>query len=424
MLVVCPLSITGVWEDEFRKFANYPFETLILKGTLKNKVTTLKQFTLKYESRESDYLQVIIVNYETSWRILNELLEFDADLIIADEGHKIKENRSKQSRGMHKLGDKATYKMLLTGTVITNKEIDVYSQYRFVDPTVFGTNFFIFRNRYFEMGGYQQHIPFFKQMLKPQFLKKMHSIAYRVTKEECLDLPEYVEEERVITLEDDAYKKYKVIEKECYLELGDMEVNANNILTQILRLSQAAGGFITLSNKDDATKKQVKQISTAKLDALEDIIDSIKEENKKLVIIARFIEEMNAIEELLTKKKINFAHIRGGVKDQTSEWQKFQNDETCAVFVGQIAAAGLGITLTAAATMVFYSVDYSMSNFEQCKARIHRSGQTHKCHYIYLVAKGTIDRKVLRALKNKNELARELVDEYRKGGDPFEDSNE
>jgi SNF2 family DNA or RNA helicase len=89
------------------------------------------------------------------------------------------------------------------------------------------------------------------------------------------------------------------------------------------------------------------------------------------------------------------------------------------VFVGQIATAGLGITLTAASTMVFYSLDYSMSNFEQTKARIHRVGQKNGCTYIYLIAKGTVDSKILTALRNKADLAKMLIDDYRKGANPF-----
>lgn len=89
------------------------------------------------------------------------------------------------------------------------------------------------------------------------------------------------------------------------------------------------------------------------------------------------------------------------------------------MFVGQIATAGLGITLTAASTMVFYSLDYSMSNFEQTKARIHRVGQSEPCTYIFLLAKGTVDEKVLRALKSKADLAKTLVDDYRSGLNPF-----
>ena len=97
----------------------------------------------------------------------------------------------------------------------------------------------------------------------------------------------------------------------------------------------------------------------------------------------------------------------------------FQTDPAVRVFVGQIATAGLGITLTAASTMIFYSLDYSMSNYEQTRARIHRVGQKQPCTYIHLVARGTIDEKVLKALRDKANLAKALVDDYRAGRNPF-----
>lgn len=82
-------------------------------------------------------MQIAVVNYESAWRLEKELLAFDADLIIADEAHKIKENRTAQSKAMHHLGDKSRYKLLLTGTLITNKELDVFSQYRFLNKEIF-----------------------------------------------------------------------------------------------------------------------------------------------------------------------------------------------------------------------------------------------------------------------------------------------
>ena len=105
--------------------------------------------------------------------------------------------------------------------------------------------------------------------------------------------------------------------------------------------------------------------------------------------------------------------IHGGVHDRAAQIDAFQNDPAVRVFVGQIATAGLGITLTAASTMIFYSLDYSMSNYEQTRARIHRVGQKHPCTYIHLVARGTIDEKVLKALRDKANLAKSLVDDYR-----------
>ena len=153
--------------------------------------------------------------------------------------------------------------------------------------------------------------------------------------------------------------------------------------------------------------------------ALEDIIDQAVAEGKKLVVIARFVPEIKAIKALLEKMGVGYSCIMGGVKDRDEQVARFQDDPSVQVFVGQIATAGLGITLTAASTMVFYSLDYSMSNFEQAKARIHRVGQSEKCTYIYLTAWGTVDEKVLKALREKADLARTLVDDYRNGGLPF-----
>lgn len=406
ILVTAPLSILGVWEQEFGQFADFPNTVTVLKGSSKNKGETLK--TLR-----DNKLQIVVVNYESAWRIEKELLEFDADLIIADEAHKIKEARTAQSKAMHHLGDKARYKLLLTGTVITNKELDVFSQYRYLNRKVFGDSFYVFRNRYFDMVGYGNHIPRFRKSMLEDFLERMHSIAYRVTKAECLDLPDITEEVRTVELEEKAKRLYKELEKESYTELSGSEVSAVNVLTKLLRLSQLTGGHLTDDEGDS------NPVSTAKLDALSDLIDSAMAEEKKLVVMARFVPELNDIQKLLEEKGVGYASVRGGVKNREEEIRRFQEDNDCRVFVGQIAAAGLGITLTSASTLVFYSLDYSMSNFEQAKARIHRVSQTENCHYIYLVAKDTVDVKVLKALRHKVDLAKTLVDDYRKGINPF-----
>lgn len=408
ILIVAPLSILGVWEDEFERFADYPYTMTVLKGGSSKKREQLEEVA-------SDGLQIVVVNYESAWRLEKELLAFDADLIIADEGHKIKSGQASVSKSMHTLGAKARYRLLLTGTLITNKEIDVFSQYRFVNSGIFGTSFYAFRGRYFDMVGYGNHTPVFRKPLREEFLMKMHSVAYRVTKAECLDLPEITEEIRTVELEPKAMRLYSNLERESYTQMAGSEVSAVNVLTRLLRLSQITGGHLTDDEGDDNA------VSTAKLDALSDIVDTAMAEGRKLVVMARFIPELNDIQEMLERKGIGYAMVRGGVKHRSDEIRRFQQDEDCRVFIGQIAAAGLGITLTAASTMIFYSLDYSMSNFEQAKARIHRVSQTENCHYIYLVAKNTVDRKVIRALRSKVDLARLLVDDYRKGRNPFKD---
>jgi len=406
VLIVCPLSITGVWQEELKKFADFDYIAVTLEGSSEKKIDTLRNM-------KGTPLQIVIVNYESAWRLEEELLKFNADIVIADEGHKIKTHNTKQSKALHRLGAKARYKMLLTGTVITNKAIDVFSQYKFLNPNIFGSSFYVFRNKYFDMAGYGNHTPILKKTMEPELMDRLHSIAFRVTKAECLDLPEITEIVRYVELEAPTAKIYKNLVKDSFAELAKGEVTVTNVLTRLLRLSQLTGGFI--GNDSGITTN----VSTAKLDALEDIIDEAINEDKKLVIIARFIAEIHAIEKLLLRKNLKYSIIMGGIKDREVQVSQFQNASEFKVFIGQIATAGLGITLTAASTMVFYSLDYSMSNFEQTKARIHRVGQKENCTYIYLTAKGTVDEKVLKALQTKADLAKTLVDDYKKGNNPF-----
>ena len=150
VLVVAPLSILGVWEAEFSRFADFPYFLAVLSGTGEKKRDTLRHMT-------GTALQVAVVNYESAWRMEKDLRLWRPDLIVADEGHKIKTHNIAASKAMHRLGQQAGYRLLLTGTVITNKAIDVFSQFKFVNPDIFGQSFYAFRNRYFDMVGYGNH---------------------------------------------------------------------------------------------------------------------------------------------------------------------------------------------------------------------------------------------------------------------------
>lgn len=407
MLIVAPLSILGVWETEFAQFAAFDYALAVLTGDSAKKADTLRHMN-------GTALQVAVVNYESAWRMEQALAAWGPDLIVCDEGHKIKTHNISASKAMHRLGAKAGYRLLLTGTLITNKAIDVFSPYKFLNPTIFGTSFYAFRSRYFDMVGYGNHTPVLKKSMEADLSARLHSIAYRAAKADCLDLPETTDVVRQVELEPAARKIYRSLVKESFAELTSGEVTAPNVLTRLLRLSQLTGGF--LGNDENAA---VQQISSAKLSAMEDILDSAMAEGQKLVIIARFLPEIRAICKELDGRGLRYACITGEVQDRAAQVALFQNDPDVPVFVGQIATAGLGLTLTAASTMVFYSLDYSMSNYEQAKARIHRVGQRNPCTYIHLIAKGTVDEKVLTALRNKADLAKALVDDCRRGRNPF-----
>jgi SNF2 family DNA or RNA helicase len=118
---------------------------------------------------------------------------------------------------------------------------------------------------------------------------------------------------------------------------------------------------------------------------------------------------------MLSKMKLDHRWITGAVgqAERGEAVAEFQKDPDVRVFTAQIQTAGLGITLTAACTAIFYSMDFSLANHEQAKARIHRIGQRYPVTYMYLLASGTVDEKIFEAVKSKKSLADQVVDDWR-----------
>ena len=138
---------------------------------------------------------------------------------------------------------------------------------------------------------------------------------------------------------------------------------------------------------------------------------------KKLVVFARFIPEVNAIIEMAEKtlKDKKVVSIQGSIpKEQRGDIvEQFQKDPDTVLFIGQIDTAGVGITLTAADTCVYYSKTYNYATYEQSLSRIHRIGQRNVCTYIDLVCADSVDEKITRALRKKEDLATKIVDNWK-----------
>lgn len=409
VLVVAPTSVCSVWPHDLNQFAAFPWEARVLLGDKKKRLKALNEL----ENWPFKALRIAVINYESTHRegIFEALATYKPDLIVCDESQRIKNPSAAQSKALHKLGDAAPFRMILSGTPVQNNAVDLYSQYRFLDPAVYGANFYAFKNRYCIMGGYGQHqIVGYRNM--DELVEKEHSVAYRVTKEECLDLPQQTFINRYVQFTDAEQAIYEQLRKSSFLELETGEnVTATTILTMYLRLMQLTGGFLTA---DESTRP--KQVNTAKLDALADIVDDyVVDAGKKLVIFARFRAEIAAIENLLRLRKIQYGSIYGDVpmEERGKIVEDFQTNPDTKVFVAQIQTAGLGITLHAASTAVFYSYDYNYANYAQALARIHRIGQRLPVTYIHLVVDGSIDEKILAALENKEDMAKTVVDSWR-----------
>lgn len=412
LLIVAPTSVVAVWPKELREYAKFKYTCKTLLGEKQQRIKQIDDL-LKFPFKA---LKIAVINYESTWRpeILEKLKEFDADMVIADESQRIKTYDAAQSKAMHELGDQARYKLILSGTPVQTAAIDIWSQYRFLDKSVFGENFFKFRGRYAIMGGYgNKKIVGYRDL--EGLIKKEHSIAFRVTKDEALDLPEQTFETRRIQFSPKEKSLYERLKKDSYAELDNGgHITATTVLTKLLRLQQLTGGFLV---QDEAQKPQL--VSRAKLDALTDIIvDYVIGSGKKLVVFARFIAEVKAIIDLAAKvlpKDLKQVAIYGDVKkeDRGDIVKQFQEDPSTVLFVGQIDTAGTGITLTAADTCVYYSKNFNYATYSQSLSRIHRIGQRNCCTYIDLEIEGTIDELISSALSRKEDMAKTVVDNWR-----------
>ena len=412
VLVIAPTSVVAVWPKELDEYAAFPVTCRTMLGDKKSRLKAIGDLK-RYRFPKC---RVAVINYESTWRdgIFEALQDFDPDMIICDESQRIKTHDSQQSKAIHKLGDAARYKLILSGTPVQNQAIDIWSQYRFLDRTVFGDNFWQFKGRYCQMGGFNnKQIVGYRDL--NQLIQKEHSIAFRVTKEEALDLPEQTFEIRRIEMSQKERQLYDQIRRDNYaaLENGG-QVTATTVLTRLLRLQQITGGFLVSDGSD-----KPEQVSTSKLDALQDILmDYVIDGGKKLVVFAHFIPEVKAIIELAAKtlpKGKKAVAIYGAVKkeDRGDIVKQFQEDPGTVLMIGQIDTAGTGITLTAANTCVYYSKTYNYATYEQSLSRIHRIGQRNTCTYIDLVIENTVDEMITRALRKKEDLAKTIVDNWR-----------
>lgn len=403
-LVVAPKSVLPVWEREFGVFAAFPYHVKVLEGSIAERE---RQLTGQWPD---GVLRVAVINYEATWRMEESLARFvQGGMIISDESHRIKTPSAQQSKAMGRLGQIADFRLILTGTPVTQNPLDLWSQYRFLDPSIFPRSFYAFRNRYAIMGGYGNYqVVGYKNLA--ELIEKAHRIAFRITRAECLDLPPEVYTNIPVSLGRKASTVYREIEEAAIARLSSgATVSAANVLTELLRLQQVAGGWV---NTDDG---RTVQVGTEKLDALMDLLeDLLSNAQRKVIVFCRFVPEIRAILAACEKAGIAAEGLYGETRDRGELVRRFQEEPEPRVMAIQIQTGGLGITLHRADTAVFYSTGWSLADYEQAKARIQRAGQTaEKVQYFHLLAKDTVDERIMRVLAEKRDISKMVVDEWR-----------
>ena len=400
VLVVCPKAVVGVWRENLEKFAwgGRPWACWDdQKGSVREKTDSLRNFM-----EEKAFKQFVVINYDAVWRkpMGDFLLRTQFDMVILDESHRAKAANSKVSKYLAVLGRRVERKMCLSGTPMANSPLDVYGQYRFLDPTIFGTNYYMFKQQYAVMGG--PDLKFVVGYKNQKTLNdKFKSIAYTCKMSDIKDrikLPDALPPvQRNVTLPSKDMKMMRECNKEFIAECESGHVVANNVLTKLLRLQQIASGFCMV-NVDTAGNTEVQELNTAKEDCLADMLSDISPV-ASVVVFCVYRHDIKAIKEAAKKAKRDVFELSGAV-NELDDWKKKDG----AVIAVQIQAGAEGVDMTKANHAVYFSVPHSLALYNQSKARLYRPGQTGPVSFIHLIAEGTVDEAMYRSLIKKEDV--------------------
>lgn len=408
-LILAPSVVTFNWKAELAKFSDInPAHILVLHGTALQRRQMLE--------RTPNYF-VVITNYEALLMdmVYSALKAWGPEIIVADESHRIKNHKAHRTKRLLGLSITAKYKYILSGTPITNNEADLFSQFLFMDGgQTFGKSFFTFRNNWFTDANrmirarnpavmWPNWQP--KAHKKKEFTDKVMAKAMSVTKDECLDLPPYTQTTLEVGMAPDQARAYKSMKDDFIAYVKSSAFVADQAVTKAMRLNQIASGFIMNPDGETVVFK-----NTPKEKALIDLIESAR---GKVVVWAAWRSNQKSIGDLLTKHNIEHRELLGdsGAKQRDDALRDFADNPNVKVMLASQAAAGVGISLVAANTAIYFSRNFSFEADAQSAARIHRGGsEIHTNVYrIDLVVPDTIDVSCLESLAKKEELKDSII---------------
>jgi SNF2 family DNA or RNA helicase len=334
-------------------------------------------------------------------------------LIGIDESTTIKNHKAKRTKALMKIAAGFAFRRLLTGSPVTKSPLDLYGQTEFLRPGLLGfDSFYAFQGRYAVLNKRTMGAKSFQQIVGYKNLEELtwrvDQFSFRVLKKDCLDLPEKTYTARYVTLTPEQRAMYESIQSQAMhlFENGQM-VTAPAVITQLLRLQQVMSGHL---KTDDG---EIKTFPSTRMDALADILE---EHDGKAIIWSRFRYDIVNIVEMLNKRygEGSSAAYYGDTSDDERNWivGEFQRPQSrLKFFVGNPATAGYGLTLTEANLVVYYANDFNLETRIQSEDRAHRIGQRNPVTYVDLISEGTIDEKIVAALRAKIEIGSKVLGE-------------
>lgn len=442
VVVACPAQVKTVWLDPD------------LGEIVKHSWVPSSVFEFSSRAMKLDFvagkLNWVITSYEflrqeTKYSNLMVQIKRRKTWLVLDESIFVKNPKARQSKACFELRKVCKRATLLNGTPISNNPLDLYAQLACLDKSILGfKNFFAFRNHHAKMGGYlgKQVIGFVNV---EEMQAKIKPFVLRRLKKDCLDLLPKLYTQIEVPLTPKSWKIYKDMKEEMVAWLGEKQVaSASQAAVKGLRLAQITSGFlggiqsvavpegqdfVLLGDDEKITYEPPMEIGDEKLKAIiNDWLEAKLEYDRafRCIIWCRFRAELNRFYDVLTSgnryQDIIVHKIQGGQSrgDREAAKREFQagDERRGAILLGNPQAGGFGLTLTRGHSVVYASNDYNLLTRLQSEDRVHRPGQLNQVTYTDVIATGpngqrTIDHAVVKALRNKEEIARWTTEKWR-----------
>jgi SNF2 family DNA or RNA helicase len=361
-------------------------------------------------------LHILIMNVEAfssgnGTQFAQKFLSCHKSMIAIDESTTIKTPTSNRTKNILSLRKDCKYRRILTGSPVTKSPLDLFSQCQFLDPWLLDhQSYYTFRARYsvckkIQVNGRQVEIVVGYRNLG-ELSDKIKPFSKRILKTDCLDLPSKSYVKHYVELTKEQKKVYEQMKKEAIAFLDGKMQSSATVMTQLMRLHQITCGHFTA---DDGT---IKDLPCSRLAELMSILENV--EGKSIIWshythdVRRIIKE---IKRIYGDEAVVDYYGATDTDARSKNIKRFQTDPKCRFFVGTTHTGGYGITLTAGSNMIYFSNGYDLEKRQQSEARIDRIGQTQKMTYIDIMSQDTIDERIVKALRNKVNIANKIMDE-------------
>lgn len=386
-LVICPKTLLYNWAAEIDKFhTNIPFA--IVEG---DKATRM-------EILANPNVRLLIMSYSMVLGDISVLKDMQFEWLVLDEAQNIKNVSAQRTAAIKKL--KARHRLALSGTPVENNLTELWSVFDFLNPGYLGT-LNKFKQNYLPAEGTTEARLSLKRMAAPFLLR-------RIKKEVLLELPD--KQEQI------SWCKLNTVQEKLYLQILDMvqkkllptgaEVpNFVHILAALTKLRQLCN-HPHLANPDVLPEIE----ASTKLEQLVELVTEATNGGHKVLVFSQFVQMLAIMRKVFDSLGIPYAYLDGQTKDRVTPVKRFESDPNIKLFLISLKTGGTGLNLTAADTVILYDPWWNPMVENQAIDRTHRIGQTNKVQVFRLIAKGTVEEKIMALQEAKRDMFQSVIE--------------